>query len=98
RTSVSGSAGNSSIARGRFDSSSFMKPCLAAAAQFQRFRFLHSVAPDGGLVALPIERTMAKSHRPFNKVEADAEVGAHEAFAVHAAVMNVVESSGSEGR
>ena len=78
-----------------------MKPCLAAAAQSQRLRLLHSVAPDGGLVALPIERAMALSHGredSVKKVEADAEVGAHEAFAVHAAVMNDVESSGSESR
>ena len=42
---------------------------------------------------------MALGHgleEPVKKVEADAEVGVHEAFAVHAAVMNVVQSSGSQ--
>src|SRR5260370_14172929 len=58
---------------------------------------LQSIAPEGCLVAPPIERTMPFCHSPeesVKEVETDAEVGVHEAFAVHAAVMNVVQPPG----
>ena len=75
----------------------FVKEGLAAAAQGQQFGFLHAVALDRRVVALPVEWAMALCHgaeEAVKKIETDAEVGVHVAATVHAAVMNVVEPSG----
>src|SRR6266852_6535146 len=90
---------HSSLARGHFVSRFSMKQRLTAAAQREKLRLLQSVAPDGRPVALPVERAMPLCLGPaesVEKVEADAEVGVYEAIAVHASVMNVMQSSGSQ--
>src|SRR5260370_10925701 len=91
------SRGNSSLVRSRFASCFLMKQRFAAAVKGQKLCFVQSVALDGCPVAMPVERAMPPGHGPeksVKKVETDAEVGVHEAFAVHAAVMNVVHCSG----
>src|SRR5713226_437540 len=90
---------HSSLARGHFVSRFSMEQRLTAAAQREKLGLLQSVAPDGCPVALPVERAMPLCHGPeesVKKVEADAEVAVHEAYAVHASVMNVMQSSGSQ--
>jgi hypothetical protein len=69
---------------------------LAAALQGKELHVLQAVAPDSGLVAAPIEGAMTpgdRSEEAVEKVEADAKVGVHEAFAVQAFVVNIVKTA-----
>jgi hypothetical protein len=87
----------SSHARERLASRLFVVQRLAAVAQGQQLRFLQSIAPDSCPVAPPIKRPVPLCHGPeeaIKKVEADTEVAVHEAFAVHATVMNVMQPPG----
>jgi hypothetical protein len=59
-----------------------LKQGLAAALQREKLGLIQSRALDGGFVASPIEGTMTVRHaseEAFEKVEADAKVGIHEA-------------------
>jgi hypothetical protein len=70
----------------------FLKEGLAAALQGKKLRLIQPIALDGRLIAAPIEGTMTPGHGPkeaVEKVEADAKVGIHEAFAVQTLVMNI---------
>ena len=90
-------ARTSSSSQGRQASSFLMKQRFAAAAQRQQLRIVQSVAIDRRVIALPIEPTMPPGHRPeetVKKMEADAEIAVHKAFAIDAPVMNVVQPSG----
>ncbi len=90
-------AGISSSSQGCLGSSFLMKQRRAAAAQCQKLRFVQSVAIDRCAIALPIERTMPPGHGPeetVKKMEGDAEIAVHKAFAIDAPVMNVVHPSG----
>jgi hypothetical protein len=85
--------------RGRFPSGFLLKEGFAAYAQREKFRFLQSITPDRGAVAMPIERTMPLGHGPeesVKEIESDAEVRIHMTIGVHGSVMDVVQPSGSE--
>ena len=76
-----------------------LNQAFAAIPQRQEFRLFQSVTLDGGAVSRPIEWPVAFCHGPeetVKEIEADAEVRVHEAFAVHAAMMNIVQPSGPE--
>src|SRR6267142_2740187 len=73
---------------------SLLEQRLAAVPQRHKFGFVQAVPLCRCLIAAPIEGAMTLRHgseEAVEKVEADAEVGIHEAVAVQAFVMNVVQ-------